>query len=274
MDYININGRLIARHEANLQANNGAFRYGYGLFETLLVQHGEVQLWHYHHERLMTGMQLLFGTPPAHFTPSLLHEQIVQTAARNEGQALCRVRLQVFSRAEGIFTGGALTPEWLIECLPIEANSPQLNTIGWVVGIADGLHKAPDELSAIKTSNALIYAMGARKARVNGWNDALVRNTLGRVMETTIGNLFWIKNGAIYTPPLTEGCIAGVMRRHIMEQLGTVTEAPLTSEALLEADELFLTNAIRRIKWVGSWGSKTYGYEQVRELFNQLFPGT
>jgi branched-chain amino acid aminotransferase len=69
----------------------------------------------------------------------------------------------------------------------------------------------------------------------------------------------------IYTPPLSEGCVAGVMRRYLLEALGkagyAVFEKEMDREFVQEADEVFLSNALRGIRWVQRSGDKNYSNE-------------
>jgi branched-chain amino acid aminotransferase len=85
-----------------------------------------------------------------------------------------------------------------------------------------------------------------------------------------MANIFWLKDGQLYTPPLSEGCVAGVMRRYIIERI-PVTESMLDTDTLYVADEVFLTNTIRRIKWVSVIADKTYSNTLTRKLYSQLF---
>ena len=74
--------------------------------------------------------------------------------------------------------------------------------------------------------------------------------------------------GKIFTPALTDGPVAGVFRQHLMQQL-PVTESSASIDDLLNADEVFLTNAIRGIRWVQCIGSKNYGSTQAVEIYRQ-----
>ena len=163
-------------------------------------------------------------------------------------------------------------PGVVIECFPLENGALQLNENGLVVGIASGLNKSLDSLSNLKSCNALIYAMGARQARMNKWNDTLISNTEGNIIESTIANIFWIKNEAVFTPPLKDGCVAGVMRRHIMEKT-PVQEKSLTRDELLSADEVFLTNAIKPVRWVGEIDGRKYVNKQNGKIHAFLTGG-
>ena len=271
MQWLNINGKITQASEPVLHAANGAFRYGYGLFETMLVKDGHIALAGYHAERLYAGMHLLYFEVPRLLLPGHLEEQVLKTVARNNSSALCRVRLQVFAGDGGLFEINNSKAGFVIECFPLQEGITQLNENGLVTGIANGVRKSADTLSNIKSSNALVYAIAARQAKEEKWNDALVQNAAGNIIESTIANLFWIKNGNVHTPPLTEGCVAGVMRRHIMASLGNVQEKPLTTAELENADGVFLTNAIRHIKWVGLIGDKKYNAQPVLTVHNKIF---
>jgi branched-chain amino acid aminotransferase len=272
LQYININGKLIDSAKAGLPVDNGAFRYGYGLFETLLVRNGSIALAASHMERLFAGMlQLRLGLPPR-MDAAWLQSQVLNAVAKNKLNALCRVRLQVFAGGGGLFSTTAGKASFVIECFELAEENTTLNENGLVMGIAEGLQKSADSLGNLKTCNALIYAMAARQAKENKWNDAFVCNTNGHIIESTIANTFWIKAGLVYTPPLPDGCIAGVMRRYIMEALKNVTEQHLSVETLADADEVFITNAIKRVKWVGSLGNKTYGNAAIKKIYSECFP--
>jgi branched-chain amino acid aminotransferase len=104
-------------------------------------------------------------------------------------------------------------------------------------------------------------------ANENGFDDALILNEHGCVCEATSSNIFMVKNEKVHTPALTEGCVAGVMRHHILEQLRNadyeVHETVVTLEQLLDADALFLTNAIRGVMHVGAIGDKLFNISSI-----------
>lgn len=271
MRYTNINGKIVPTETAVIPADNGAFRYGIGLFETMLVKKGEIRLARYHWERLWKGMaQLAFEVPPL-MTAAMMEEEVIRTVKKNSLMHHCRVRLQVYAGGGGVLGGSDRKPYYVIECYAMEEGATTINENGLIVGIAEGGSKSADSISNLKTSNALVYAMAARQAKANKWNDALVCNTNGAIIESAIANVFWVKDGAVYTPPLASGCVAGVMRRHILEQIKGVTEKILTRDELMSADEVFLTNAIKTIRWVGRIGDKQYRNSKAIELFNTLF---
>ena len=269
MNYINISGKIITAVDAGIPVDNGSFRYGYGLFETMLVQDGIIRLKQYHWERLFAGLKQLYFDIPASMTPEWLEEQVAGTVKKNKLEKLCRVRLQMFAAGGGLYDMQSQQPGFVIEYFPLEASTMQLNENGLVTGIATGLNKSMDSLSNLKSCNALIYAMAGRQAKANKWNDAFICNTTGNIIESTIANIFWIQNDVVYTPPLSEGCIAGVMRRYVMESI-TVKEKNLSIDELLQADEVFLTNAIKTVRWVGELKNKKYNCKRTKAISDLL----
>ena len=95
----------------------------------------------------------------------------------------------------------------------------------------------------------------------------LLLNDAGRVCDSSIANVFLLKNGTVSTVSLAEGCIAGVMRKNLMRLLAEkgipVTEAAITVEELLNADEVFLTNSIFNLRWVQRIGDKKYSLNNI-----------
>jgi branched-chain amino acid aminotransferase len=116
--------------------------------------------------------------------------------------------------------------------------------------------------------------MAAQEAKEKKWNDALVLNSQGNIIESSISNIFWIKDKTVYTPPISEGCIAGIRRANWISTLKEkgipIIEMPLSKEMLLEADEVFLTNSIRKIRWVYAIENKIYENMFIRKQILKL----
>jgi branched-chain amino acid aminotransferase len=267
--YSNINGKIMPANEAAVPADNGAFRYGYGLFETMLVSGGVIQLGEHHWKRLFDSAQQMYFRLPTLMTPTWLEDQVLRTVARNGLSTQCRVRLQLYAGDGGLYGNGNEHPGFIIECYPLEEGALTLNENGLLTGIASGINKSPDTLANMKTCNALIYALAARQAKANKWNDALVLNTNSHIIESSIANIFWIKDNVVYTPPLSDGCVAGVMRQHVIRTI-EVTVQHLTVHELLGADEVFLTNAIKKVRWIGRIADTTFRNVMIRDIYATL----
>lgn len=272
--WIHFNGQLVEAGTAIIPAASRGLRYGDGLFETIKVTNGNIALAAYHFDRLFTGMQLLKLTIPSFLTPAYLTEQILQLCQKNKVEKLARVRLNIFRGNGSLYTVEDPIPQIVIEAEQLLENYAQWNAKGLTVGIYMDATKSCDKFANLKSNNFLPYVMGALYAKQQQWDDCFVINTHGRVCDATIANVFWIKNDTIYTPPLTEGCVAGVMRKYLIQQLTDsgmpVTEQPLGLATLEQADEVFLTNALFGIRSVTQFRDKIYTNNQSFELYSRF----
>lgn len=267
------NNQLLAAGTPILGPRSRCVRYGEGLFETMRVVEGKIALENFHFERLFQSMKLLGWHIPALLSPSLLQEAVLKICRKNKLQN-ARVRLQVFAGEGGAFEGTDAHPQWLIECWPLESPHWVLNENGLDIGIFTLGRKAVDAFSAIKSSNYLLYLQAARYARQEKLNEVLVLNQFGRICDATISNIWCMKGEKATTPPLTEGGIAGTMRRLLLERLPhcgiAVSEKALSPEELLDADAVFLSNAIRGIRWVKRLEDRVFEPGMISKIQQEL----
>ena len=248
------NGKLLPEGATPISPANRSFRYGDGLFETIRMSNGKIPLWDLHRRRLFEGLKTLRFDIPRLFTPSGLQEDIEKLCRKN-GLTKARIRLSVFRSDGGLYDPENLHPNYIIESWPLTDAIPEFNINGLQIGIYEGGRKSADAFASLKSNNFLLYAMAALHAKEQHWNDAIVLNTEERIADSTIANVFWTKGDEVFTCPLAEGPINGVMRKWILQHT-RVTEIPITVEGLLQADEVFLTNAIKGIQWVAGIGEK------------------
>lgn len=274
MRHININGKIHKDTTASVPFDSRAVRFGFGLFETMLVLDGQIQLKDYHFERLFAGIKQLMFVMPELMTKDWMEEEIMRTVKKNHFEKLCRVRFQIYGGRGGLFDGQNPWTEFIIDCQKVEPNMIQLNEKGLSLIYAQGLQKSMDSICNMKTTNAMLYCIAARQATAKKVDNAIVHNTNGNPIETTLANLYCIKGDTIYTPPLSEGPVAGVMRRYMLEQLPkkgfTVKEEPFTPDFLKSADAVFITNAIRRFKWVARIEDKEYSFNKILDIYESI----
>ncbi len=257
------NGQLFREGKAVISPDNRSFRYGDGLFETMRVNNGRILLKAFHFERLLRGMRLLQFDIPEFFTPAQLEEDILSMCKKNRIEMSAVIRLVVFRSDGGIYDLDDMRPNYIIQGIALQKYAVTGGvTDGLVIDIYPDAAKACTIFSEVKSNNFLLYVMGAMYARQNGLADCLILNQFGRIADATVANVFWIKDRVIHTPPLSEGGIAGVIRRFLLEQLPVagyeVNEKELSADELLRADEVFLTNAVRGIRTVGSFRDRHY----------------
>jgi branched-chain amino acid aminotransferase len=222
-----------------------------GLFETIKVYKGRVLLLRYHFERMMKGFNALNFEVPEGFTAAKLEKDIITECRKANWESLARIRYTVI---EGM--------PHKIESWPLDEEFNKLNEQGWMLDIYPAGRKKVDNLIGLKLTRREVFEEAAAYAKENQLDDAIVLNEDGFVCDSSIANVFLVKDGKILTPSLDQGCVAGVMRRLLIENLVvsgySVEEKRVTIDELLNANEVFLTNAIRGVRWVAQLGEKNY----------------
>jgi branched-chain amino acid aminotransferase len=275
MNYFIFKGKLHKEETAVLSAGSRGLRFGDGLFETLKSINGQLEFLDEHLARLWKGMQILQFNIPKHFTPDGLEEEIQTLLKKNGHLKIARIRLTVFKGNGGLYDEIDHQPNYLIETWALADETGNWNSNGLVLGIYADVKKSFDILCNLKHNNFLPYVLAALCAKKEKWNDALLLNTDGRLCDITIANIFLIKDDVVYTPALSEACIAGVMRKHIISSLNAadykVVEGKLTTADLQHADEVFLSNSIYNMRWVGSFGDKKYECSSTQKIYAAVF---
>ncbi len=267
--FINYNGNIYEEGQPVLITADHSYRYGDGLFETMKMIGGNILFEDFHFERMLAGSKVLKFRIPALFTKQKITEEIKALCKKNDCEELARVRLSV-SRGNGGLYDCDNKFSYLIECWPLELNSHDINSNGLIIDVFPDARKAIDAFSNLKSANYLPYTMAALWAKENKLNDALILNQHSRICDATIANVFWVKGKKVYTPSLSEGCVAGIMRNRILNLNLDVSQSMLTEESLLNADEIFLTNVITGIRWVKQCRDKIYSNKITAQVFAEL----
>ncbi len=267
---------MLQEGTAIIGADSRALRYGDGLFETMKITSGKIELANEHFARLWKGMQVLQFEIPKHFSPEILQEQIMAVVKKNSYAASVRVRLSIFRGDGGLFDAKNHSPNYLIQCWPLAEGYGNWNSNGLVTGIYADAKKSCDVPSNLKHNNYLPYVMASLYAKNRKWNDAVLLNSAGNICDSAIANVFFVKDEEIFTPSLAEGCVAGVMRsaliRFLKENYWQVTERAITPAELLNADEVFFTNSMYNIRWVQSVDESSFGNAITQKIFAAFVP--
>ena len=275
MEYFFFNGKTYKEEYPILSANNRGLRYGDGLFETIKSIKARVQFIDEHFARLWKGLQVLQFNIPKHFTPDYLQDAIITLLKKNGHDKMARIRLTVFRGNGGLYDEINHKPNVLIQTWALPDDTGEWNSNGLVLGVYTDVKKSCDILSNLKHNNFLPYSLAAIYAKKEKWNDAVLQNTEGGLCDTTIANIFLIKNEVIYTPALQQGCIAGIIRKNMINQLAAtnykLVEGRVSADDLLEADEVFLTNSIYNLRWVQSFAGKKYTNLQTQKIYRAVF---
>lgn len=274
---INLNGTLHSSANNQLSLTNRGYQFGDALFETIKVVHGKILFWEDHYFRLMASMRILRMEIPMNFTMEFLESEIIKTVEANDlSKATARVRLNV-NRVEG----GKYTPEsndihynMLAENLSDDFYQiKEMNE--YTVDLYKDFFVTSGLLSTLKTNNKIINVLGSIYAKENKLHNCLLLNTDKNVIEALNGNIFLVKDNIIKTPPLSDGCLKGVMRKQLVELIKTLDgyqleEASISSFELQKADELFITNTIIGIQPILAYRKKSFTTEVSKLLVQKL----
>ncbi|MFO7999658.1 MAG: aminotransferase class IV [Marinilabilia sp.] len=273
--YLILNGHFYETGKPLFSPANRAFRYGDGLFETIRCHQTRPLFFDDHYRRLLRGMSVLQIATSAFPSANVLREHFERLIVRNRIFTDARIRLSVFRREGGLYTPETNNPAWLLEASPVEGKGFHLNTEGLKIGIYDGFPKVWSLIAPFKTLSATPYILAGLHKKENHWDDCLIENQDKKLIESISSNLFWIKDGKLFTPAGSSGCVDGIMRQQVLRfaqqhNIPVNQNTGTTREELLEAEEIFLTNAVNGLKWVVALEEKRYYNRLPKDIVKWL----
>ena len=265
MKFVCFNGKFVSADEPLFDAQNRSFRYGDGVFETIKVFKREILLGQFHFDRLFLSLKMLqidFA-----FDAAALSSLITDLCKENDCLNSARVRLAVYRNHQN-------NAEFIIEATALSSQINQWNEKGLVIDIYPFARKNPDAFSNLKTANFLPYVLAELFAKEKGLDDALVLNAFNNIADSSKANIFLVKGKEIFTPAMHQGCVSGVMRRFLLDELKKnnfrTHQQEITEQQLYDADEVFLTNSIFDIRWVEKFRNKSYSCEQTFSIHQNI----
>ncbi len=254
-----------------LKASNRAFRYGDALFETIRCIGTKPAYFKDHYQRILNGLSALKmniqSLPPL----GVLEQQIGELIQKNRFYGDVRVRLTIYRADGGLYTPTDNKINYLIEASALSTNGYELNPKGLLVDIFEDEQKSMSRIGQFKTASSLLFVLAGLYKKEQGKDDVLITNLNNEIIEGLASNLFWIKGNVIYTPYRSAGCVDGIMRKQVIRILKEnqiyIQEIGGTNyNSLVEADEIFLTNAIQGIQWVVGLKYKRFYCKKVKEI--------
>lgn len=267
------NGEIVTASQlSSIAFSNRAFKYGDSLFETIRYSNKNILFLSEHLLRLKLSMPILKMKIPQHFSFDYFLNKISDVIyANNLQDKSARIRLTVFRTSSGNYYPESNEVDYLIETEELSNPLYLMPSNGLVVDIFKDIFKPINRLSNLKTGNALIYVLAAVNKDFLRLDDCLIINEKGNVCEATSSNIFAVKNNMLLTPPLSEGCVTGIMRKQILKiaehEKMLAFEKPFTLHTLLDADEVFITNTIQGVQWIRQFQSKIYEKKSFTEMF-------
>ena len=262
-----------------ISIHDRALQYGDGVFETLRIVDGKIPMWKYHQQRLKNAQQIL-GLPLDDFFAQW--HGFITEHLRDVKTACAKL---VISRGEG--PRGYKIPEqaslnWWLNVTDLPVREPK-NEFKLTL-CRHALSRQP-RLAGLKHLNRLDQVLARSEwSEQDSFDEGIMFNLDGDVIEGTMSNIFWLKSGQLFTPDLSQEGIDGCVRRWVIDQLGhnsaVVTEAVIVEkdaklDQLLTADAVFLTNSLMGIQKItqidGHAIKQNKATEALAEEFSRQF---
>lgn len=273
---VNLNGTLYKEADNILAINNRGLNYGDAVFETLRYANGKIFFWEDHYFRLMASMRILRMEIPMNFTMEFLESQILETLEASEAKNFSfRIKLLVWRKAGGKYTPKTRDVEYAISYENLENPFYTIEDKTCEVELFKDHFVTSGLLSTLKSNNRLINILGSIFAEENGYDNCLLLNERKEVVEALQGNVFLVSGNTIKTPPLSDGCLNGIMRKQLIAIIKSMPEytlhkASISPFELQKADEIFITNVIAGIVPITKYRKKEFRIDFAKSLLPKL----
>ena len=248
---IYIDGKFCSEANAKVSVFDHGLLYGDGIFEGIRFYNGRVFRLEEHLERLWDSARSICLKIP--MTPQEMTEALLETIRQNhlrDGYVRLVVTRGVGNL--GLNPEQCKNPSVIIIVATIALYHEDFYRKGLNIITVATRRSNPASLNpAVKSLNYLNNVMARIEANLAGADEALMLNDAGNIAECTADNVFIIKHGQIFTPPITAGALRGITRSVVFDIAGEfdlkVTEADFTRHDIFVADECFLTGTAAEI---------------------------
>lgn len=270
---INFNGLL--QDNFAVTSSNRSFLYGDGIFETLKVVNGKILFSEDHYFRLMASMRIVRMKIPMDFTLEFFENQVISLTDVLSLSNSARVRITVFRNEGGLYLPDQNTVSYVIEATSLASKKYEIAQDNFEVDLFKDSYVSAQLLSTLKTTSKILNVTASIFAKENDLNTCLLLNDKKNVVEAIAGNLFMLSGNKLITPPISEGCLNGIMRKQIIKVMKDFPEIEF-SEAIIspfdlqKADELFVTNVIQGIQPITKYRKKEFKTTFSAQLLDKI----
>jgi branched-chain amino acid aminotransferase len=248
---IYLDGEYVPQSEAKVSVFDHGLLYGDGIFEGIRFYNGRVFRLEEHHDRLWDSARSICLEIPV--SKQEMTEALLETIRRN-GLRDGYIR-QIVTRGVGnlgLNPVGCKRPSIIIIATSIALYPEEAYRNGLSIVTCATRRSGPATLNpAVKSLNYLNNVMARIEANLAGADEALMLNDAGNIAECTADNVFMIKKGQIFTPPISAGALRGITRAVVFEiaaELGVpITETDISRHDVFVADECFLTGTAAEV---------------------------
>ena len=207
-----------------------------------------------------------------------MEEEILKLIGLQINKVSNRIRFSVFRNADGFYNPTSNDVQFVITCSKLSSEKYVFLPLNYEVELFKNFHVSKHLLSTLKTNNKMINVVASVFAKENGFDNCLLINEDKNVVEAINGNIFMKMGNQLITPPTSDGCLNGIMRKQIiaiaskMQNLEMI-EKSISPFDLQKADELFISNVIAGIQPITKYRKKEFTSEvskEITELLNNL----
>ena len=268
----NFNGELLNEDDKILDAKNRGLQLGDAVFEELRVVTGDVIFLEEHYLRLMSSMRLLRMEIPMNFTMEFMEEEILKTVSNVDLKQTKRVKFTVF-RNNDVLANNSIS--YIITTSILPNPFYILEEEDYEIELFKDFYKNSSMLSNLDTNNKILNVVGGIYAQENDYQDCILLNETKQVVETLKGNIFLVNKNVIKTPPLSDGCLNGILRKKLMDIIikledYELQELSISPFELQKADELFAVNSIEGIISITKYRKKYFTNSIAKKLIGKL----
>lgn len=244
------------------------FTLGDGLFETILADHGRLDLWDEHVARLGHGCDSLRLPRPDEADLRRAALAALSREGLDQARAAVRVSWTAGGGGRGLDRPANPSPRLAVQAAPAPLPSSAVRLVTAAIRRND---QSP--ASRLKTLSYLDQVLARREATDAGADEALMLNTRGLIACASAANIFWIADGVLHTPALDCGVLDGVMRAQVIARAPmTVLEVRAPREALAGAEAIFLSSSLIGLRPVSALDGQPVGGDAlVRAIRDAVF---
>jgi branched-chain amino acid aminotransferase len=239
-----LDGAILDATEAKVSVFDHGLTVGDGVFETIKVIGGRPFALRRHIERLHRSARGLgLDVPLGDSRLRTAIDELLAAAPTGEAET-ARLRITVTGGVAPPGSGrGTAGPTLIIMVAPPdpwEADTVAV-TVPWP-------RNERSAVAGVKTTSYAENVVALAEARKGGATEAIMANLTGNLCEGTGTNVFVVRSGVLTTPPLLAGCLAGVTRALLLEELPEADEDNVPMTELPKADEVLLTSSTRDVQ--------------------------
>ena len=236
-EFVNFNHQLLPAENAFLRADSAAALYGRGIFTTVAIYNFQPFLWEKHWIRLTVHAEKV-GIDLSDFSASTTLKSLLEIIEKNNFRT-GRARLTFYDEAPPLIWRGEsqCKTNLLIQTADLRRIEHPIK-----LTVSPFPINSESPLAAVKSCNYLENILVWEDAKSKGFDEAIRVNEKDEIVSACLANVFWKKNGEVFTPSLETGCLDGVTRQYVSENQA-VSETTASLNELFKADEIFLTSA-------------------------------